>query len=286
MSPSLGRFHHIVVQTALGSGRHQLWSSTDIDAPTLSSLSSSNPYPGDSLTVSGTGFGTAGSPADFDYTAPSTSSLVPKGPGPIFFDRIMVSFTGSTSDAMAGSSLDAAVTAITPLLGYSQVGFSPDTNTWQVELSWDTLATVSDWDDLCDYLIADANVDDAIVEAPVWANATGFGPGQDVATSWQGVKSYYAAYDMIGIEEAWRLFAATSPTLTPYSPEVVVIDSGLLPASPAGAANGSEPRWDAGTDRGAATIGVSGILGGLQQWGVDDDGDGTVDGATVPTCPD
>jgi len=384
-----GADYYLVVQTALGSGAYHLWTSTDMDAPTLTALSSSDPAAGDSLTIAGTGFGTdasrvyvrvgqvdapimsitdtsitvtvpelsvdgdvfvstgreysnalsitigggtAGPPAGLDYTAPDSASLVHKGPGRIFFDRIVVSFTGSTSDTAAGAVLDAAVTAITPLASWTKVGFSPGTNTWQVQLNWDASATISDWDDLFEYLVANASVDDAMAEMPVDTNAAGVGPGQDVATSWTGVQSVYAAYDMIAIEEAWRLFASTSATLVPHSPDVVLIDSGLLPASPVGAVtrssvdsahfgmwgepstagawtqldeaswfdgiescagtshgtgmaaiiganNGSEPRWDEGADRGGATIGMNGILSGLQQWGVDDDIDGEVDEA-------
>jgi len=281
------------------------------------------------LTIAG---GTAGPPAGFAYTAPDSASLVPKGLGSIFFDRIVVSFTGSTSDTAASAVLDDAVVAIGALIGWTQVELSPSTNTWQVALTWDATATVSDWDALADHLLTDTSVDDVSAEMPVHANADGFGPGQDVTTSWTGVQQLTAAYDMVAIEEAWRLFAATSPTLVPGVSDVVVIDSGLLPAETSGtvtrhpiddthfsmygvpssghgwtkqdigawfdgyescafaneshgsfvagiigAANEGEPRWDGGSDQGPAAMGVSGVLGGLQQWGVDDDGDGTVD---------
>ncbi len=243
-----------------------------------------------------------------------------------------MSFSGSTSDTEGEAVLDDAVSAVTLLDGWTRVGLSPGTNTWQVELDWDTTATVADWEDLADVLQAEISVLEVGAEVPVRAAAEGFGPGQDVATSWTNVQQYYAAFDLVAIEEAWRLFAGTSATLDPGVPDVVVIDSGLLPASPAGvvtrhsvndsrftmygspaggsgwaaraesawfdgiescrndshgtfvsgiigAMNNGEPRWDGGADRGFGARGVSGILGGLQQWGVDDDGDGTVDEA-------
>lgn len=183
------------------------------------------------LTISG---GTAGPPADFEYEAPDVASLVASGPGQLYFDRVIVSFTGSTTDAEGAAVLDDAVSAVTRLERWTRVGLSPATNSWQVELEWDSTATVADWEDLADVLQEEPSVDEVGAEVPVSAAAAGFGPGQDVATSWTTVQHHYAAFDMVAIEEAWRLFAGTSPTLDPGVPDVVVIDSGLLPASPAG----------------------------------------------------
>lgn len=190
-----GQVYFLVVHADAGAGRYHLWTTTERDAPTLTALSSSDPDPGDS------------------------------------FDRMLVSFAGDTSDAMGTDTLDDAASTVPALVGWTRVGLSPQTNTWQVELDGDAAATVADWDDLEEALLADPEVDDVGAEMPLLATAGGFGPGQDINSSWSGVQALYAAYDMVGIEEAWRLFASTSATLIPGKPDVVVIDSGLLPVA-------------------------------------------------------
>lgn len=219
-----GRPYFIVVKTWSGSGGYHLRTRL-VPAPTLTGLSSSNPDPGESLTITGTDFGadkdlvsvwlgevdaevtqiadtsltvtvpwravdgavwiirerhhsnslsltigdgTPGPPAGFDYKAPDGDSLVRSGPGNFYFDRVLVSFSGSTTDTQGAAVLDAAAKGVRPLEGWSRVGLSPDTNTWQVELSWDPVATVADWEALAAMLQSNSSVDHVGAEVPVY----------------------------------------------------------------------------------------------------------------------
>jgi len=256
-----------------------------------------------------------------DYSRPDPADLSPFGGHPMWFNRIIVSYTGNVDATDAATVMDDAVTALGGVLtGYTQTGFIPYDNTYDWELTWDSSATLTDYVDLIDQLGTEADVDGIDAETPV--QGTTLGTGMDMGMLWSGVQDAYAAQDIIGAEETWRLLATSYPLVTLGSPVVDVVDAGMFdnavdgivpfsagnvseevyqptsgtwaeyePASASdplagsspshgeqvaaliGAANRQSPAWDGG----AHTKRMCGILGCTQQYGVDDDGDSSMD---------
>lgn len=260
------------------------------------------------------------------YTSPDPADLVTYGSAALFQNRLGVSFAGNYEDTDADALMTDAMAVVTDLSGFTEVGYEPSSNTWLYELSWATGSDLDDYVDLVDFLNAEGDVDGLLPEVPAETTAS-FGFGTDVSMGWAGVQDDYAALDIIGAEETWRLLSTAGSSLTLGAVEIAVIDSGLrynldpdgnypfnesnvkylergplsggslwaeYPLSDAvdtykaagqpshgtsvlsviAATNDQSPSWDV-TE--AAHHGLNGLLAGVQQYGVDDDSDSSMD---------
>lgn len=371
--------YYVNISASSGATEYDLHTTFSRVQPTITALSDTNPYVGDTLYIDGTDFGTlvgevwasvggvaaetvsvtdtqievvvpvnaidgdveisiggatanggavtigAGTPGPLTgawMTAPDAAYMVVASGQRYYRNRIFVTFVGGADATDAAAVLDNALTTVANLTGWTEVGYLPYTNTYQVELGWSGSYTSSNYQSLMSYLLGEPDVVGANVEALNNVTGDAYGPGMDMESSWRTVRNLYAAYDIVAIDEAWRLYAATGGMFTPSIPTVVTLDSGLTPATVSGnaevgtdnfhyfrddgsgwnekastadwrdnnghgtsvaavigAVNQGVSRWDSGSDGGASATGLNGVLAGLQQNGVDDNGDSTVDEA-------
>ena len=244
--------------------------------------------------------------------------------GGAYTSRILFSITPNLASTDADDVMADAMASVTTLTSYAQVGFGPYGNDFQYSLAWDAAATLTDYATLTTTLDADARVDAVVPEGRVrlFDSLT---PKHDVGFATSSVQDRFAAYDMDGVEETWRLLGTSYPLLQLQPVSVGVLDTGLrldpsqegtsqfqsasstasgyyrywaldgnvwdeaavesdgVPApshgtavaSILGAADDRSPPLD---DTTAATAGA-GILAGVDQLGLDDDGDGNMDDA-------
>jgi hypothetical protein len=120
-----------------------------------------------------------------------------------------------------------AMATLTTLTTSARVGSGPYGNDHQYSLVWDAAATLADYSALSVALDADSRVDAVVPEGRVRLLASPLLPQHDVGFATATAQDRFAALDIDGVEEAWRLLGTSYPLLQLHPVTVAVVDSGL-----------------------------------------------------------
>jgi len=183
-------------------------------------------------------------------TAPDSAWLNTSIGPKVYINRTLVTFKGSAGAADISNALDAVLVLDSNRDSWTQVGFSPRRNAYQIEWSWVSsyTPTWTDTESLLSELNAESDIAGVDPEYPVDLYSLDMPTDFDLLHDGGTARGAFA---QVGAAEAQRLYRYSALGGVSSAPSVVLVDTGLQYGT---------PNWDPSTECITGSVGTGGTV--------------------------